>query len=261
MIRFGYFGQFFHGLQPQKDVPTAGAALRDLITQAAGQPPKALCFAARTDKGVHAIGNIATFWFKAPFNIQSFLENLAGLQVPGLRDIQCFEVDRHTHARGSSAAKRYRYALNGPDEQTSWQIIPERNLDAMREALTYILGEHDFSSFRTSGCTAGTPVKTIYEAIISPSPDSGEGLGVRFPSGTRSVTGGVYIDLYGDAFLRQMIRILVGVLCEIGTGLRKPEDMKVILEAKSRQAAGITAPACGLTLLSVELKGLGALET
>lgn len=243
MIRFGYFGQFFHGLQPQKDVPTAGGALRDLITQAAGQPPRALCFAARTDKGVHAIGNIATFWFQQPFDVALFLEKIQNLHSLGLRDIQCFQVDPKVHARGNSVGKHYRYMINGPDPEISWQIIPELNTDAMQEALSHIMGEHDFSSFRASGCTAGTPLKTLYEAKISIQQEA------------------VFIDIYGNAFLRQMIRILVGLLCEIGTGLRKSEDIRIILEAKNRLSAGITAPACGLSLVSVELSGLGALET
>lgn len=243
MIRFGYFGQFFHGLQPQINVPTAGAALRDQITLAAGQPPKALCFAARTDKGVHAIENIATFWFWGPFEPQSFLDQLHKIQMPGLRNVQGFEVHPKFHARGNSVGKHYRYVLNSQDPETSWQIVPELNLKAMREALSHIEGTHDFSSFRASGCVAGTTVKTIYEARLT---ESSEGL---------------VIDLHGDAFLRQMIRILMGCLCEIGTGLRAPEDIKTILDAKNRAAAGITAPACGLTLLSVDLRGLGAFGT
>ncbi len=222
-------------MQPQINVPTAGGALRDLITQAAGQPPKALCFAARTDKGVHAIENIATFWFKGPFDVQSFLDKLHNLQTPGLRNIYARQVDPKFHARGNSTGKRYCYVINGPDPETSWQIIPKLDLDAMQKALGYVQGTHDFQSFRASGCTAGTSIKTLYEAKLTQTAE------------------GLCIDLFGDAFLRQMIRILVGVLAEIGTGLRKPSDMLMILEAKSRQAAGITAPACGLTLLGVEL--------
>lgn len=243
MVRFGYFGQFFHGLQPQTNVPTAGGALRDLITKAAGQPPKALCFAARTDKGVHALENIATFWFKEPFDSASFLNKLHTIQAPGLLNIQGSQVDPKFHARGNSNGKHYRYVLNGPDPETSWQIAPKLNLEAMQEALGYIQGQHDFQSFRASGCTAGTTTKTLHAATLTESPE------------------GISINLFGDAFLRQMIRILVGLLCEIGAGLRRPEDIKTILAAKSRAAAGITAPACGLTLVGVELKGLGALGT
>lgn len=199
-------------------------------------PPKALCFAARTDKGVHAIENIATFWFRGPLDIPTFLAKLQETQVLGLRNVRGFQVDPKFHARGNSDGKHYRYVLNGPDPEISWQIVPELNLDAMREALSYIQGTHDFQSFRAAGCVAGTSVKTLYQAELTELPE------------------GLCIDLFGDAFLRKMIRILVGVLCEIGTGLRKPEDMKTILDAKNRQVAGITAPACGLTLLSVDLK-------
>ncbi|MES2503525.1 MAG: hypothetical protein V4534_01475 [Myxococcota bacterium] len=237
MIRFGYFGQFFHGLQPQRDVPTAGGALYDHISEAAEMAPKALCFAARTDKGVHAEHNIATFWFKGPFDGEAFLERLHATTPPGLKNIEGFAVDQKVHARGNSTGKHYRYTLNGVDADTSWQIEPELNLAYMEEALTYIKGTHDFSSFRASGCTAGTTVKTLFDAKLVKSQ--------VFP-------GEIYIELHGDAFLRQMIRILVGLLAEIGTGLRKPKDIQSILEAKNRQAAGITAPPGGLTLVSVD---------
>ena len=236
MIRFGYFGLFFHGLQPQKDIPTAGGTLRDLITRAAGQPPKALCFAARTDKGVHAIGNVATFWFKEPFDTQSFLKKIQSEQS-GLCNIQCLKVAKNIHARGSALSKHYRYVLNS-DPETSWEIVPKLNLKAMQKALNYLMGKHDFSSFRASRCSAGSPIKTIYSASLS----------LPF------YNQGICIDLEGDAFLRQMIRILVGVLVEVGTGLRKPEDVLAILDSKNRQTAGITAPAHGLTLVEVKIK-------
>lgn len=210
--------------------------MQDLIIQASGQQPKALCFAARTDKGVHAIENIATFWFKELEDITGFIDKIETTQVLGLNQIRVFQVDPKFHARGNSLGKKYRYCLNGIDDLTSWRIVPKLDLEAMREALSYVQGTHDFQSFRTSGCTAGNSVKTLHEVSLQETSD------------------GIAIDLYGDAFLRQMIRILVGALVEIGTGLRQPSEMQTILEAKNRRAAGITAPPCGLTLVGVQLK-------
>ncbi len=207
----------------------------DALTLAAGQKPKALCFAARTDKGVHAIKNVATCWFPEGFDDAAFFERLHTMAVPGLRDIHAERVHEKFHARGNSAGKRYSYEINGPDPDTSWQIVPELNLSAMREALTYMVGEHDFQSFRAKGCTAGTTVKTIYEARIRHCEQS----------------EAIHIEFVGNSFLRQMIRILVGTLAEIGTGLRPPSAIKDILEAKDRRTAGITAPPQGLTLVEV----------
>ncbi len=235
MIRFGYLGSVFHGLQPQPNVPTAGGALLDALSEAAGQKPKALCFAARTDKGVHAMKNVATCWFPEGFNDALFLERLHAMDVPGLRSIHAERVHEKFHARGNAAGKRYSYEINGQDPGTSWQIVPELNLEAMREALTYLVGIHDFQSFRAKGCTAGTTVKTIYEAQILENP--------------------LRVEFVGNSFLRQMIRILVGTLAEIGTGLRPPSAMQEILEAKDRRAAGITAPPQGLTLVEVLMSG------
>ncbi|MBH1988962.1 MAG: tRNA pseudouridine synthase A [Myxococcaceae bacterium] len=243
MVRFGYFGHFFHGLQPQKGLPTAGGTLQDWITECAGQAPKALCFSARTDKGVHALHNIGTFWFPNLEDIPGFLARLQQCPCNGLVNVEAIEVDPSVHARGSALGKHYRYVLNGPDAQTSWQIVPELNLTTMRLALDACLGTHDFKSFQGGGCSAGTTVKTLFHL------------------GLTSNEQGIQIDIFGNAFLRKMIRNLVGVLVEIGTGLRKPGEMAEIIASKHRQAAGITAPACGLTLVSVELKNLGAFGT
>jgi tRNA pseudouridine38-40 synthase len=210
----------------------------DALIEAGGQKPKALCFAARTDKGVHALKNVATCWFPEGFEDAPFLERLHAMDVPGLRGIQAERVHEKFHARGNADAKRYSYELNGLDPETSWQIIPELNLDAMREALSCIVGTHDFQSFRAKGCTAGTTLKTIYEATVRHCEQS----------------EAIHIEFVGNSFLRQMIRILVGTLAEIGTGLRPPGAMKEILEAEDRRAAGITAPPQGLTLVEVLIK-------
>ncbi|MBL4819167.1 MAG: hypothetical protein JKY15_08105 [Deltaproteobacteria bacterium] len=212
------------------------------LKSAAGQTPKALCFAARTDKGVHALENIATCWFPGPFDVQAFLKEAHELETPGLRNIKISPVDPKVHARGNSRGKRYRYEINGPSADTSWQIVPKLDSDAIRQALKYIEGEHDFQSFRVSGCSAATTVKKIFEVKL---------VEKAFPPLEKGGQGGFHIEIYGNAFLRQMIRILVGTLCEIGAGFRRPEDIRAILEARDRKAAGISAPAHGLTLVTV----------
>src|SRR5690349_612914 len=116
LVRFGYDGARFHGLQPQTpDLPTAGAALIDRLTQAAGRAPKGLHFAARTDAGVHALRNLATCWLPTAAREPSarpVAQVLADVMRPrpdGLTAVLALEVPTWVHARGSSRGKRYRY--------------------------------------------------------------------------------------------------------------------------------------------------------
>lgn len=247
LVRFGYDGSRFHGLQPQGALPTAGAALRERIEVAASQRARALSFAARTDAGVHALQNVATFWLSAPLDVDSMLTTLHRSRDDGLWLVRGVEVPHHVHARGSSRGKRYRYKIEfgvGEGEESSryeWSIVPPLDVNAMREAANALVGTHDFTSFRAPRCSSSTPVKTIVSVRIS------EG-GVT-PRGSFVVM----VDIVGDAFLRKMVRILVGTLVEVGAGLREASEMADILAARSRTAAGLAAPARGLTLMQVGL--------
>ena len=240
-------GHAFHGLQPQKEVPTAGEALCEHLTQATGGiRPSGLQFASRTDKGVHALESIATCWFRNPFDTQAFLKNIQILRTPGLLSIHARQVAYNVNARGCSRGKHYRYVIEDnhelPLQQNNpfaWSIVPKLDVKKMREATQFLIGEHDFQSFRAAGCSASSSVKHIFRLDVS-NP-------IVFKNGSRQIQ----IDFVGDAFLRQMIRLLAGVLIEVGAGLRKPSDVQTILEAHTRQAAGITAPAHGLMLMQV----------
>lgn len=245
LVRFGYDGSRFHGLQPQRHLPTAGAALRARLEEAAGQPARALCFAARTDAGVHAVSNAATFWLERPLDVERFLQAVSAPRDDGLWLVHAHETPTNVHARGSSRGKRYRYRLedNCTTEETTqryaWHIAPTLHVDRLRQAASFLVGTHDFTSFRAPRCTASTPVKTLAR------------VDVRGPFPTVGERRLFFIDLAGDAFLRKMVRILAGTLVEIGTGLREPDEMKAILEGRNRQLAGMAAPARGLVLLQV----------
>lgn len=245
LVRFGYDGSRFHGLQPQRDLPTAGGALRARLEEAAGQRARALCFAARTDAGVHALSNVATFWMERPLDIERFLHAISTPRDDGLWLVHGEHTPTNVHARGSSKGKRYRYRVEDgctTDETTqryAWHIAPTLDVDRLRAAAAHIVGTHDFTSFRARRCSASSTVKTLTQVEV------------RGPFPTRGERKLFFIDLAGDAFLRKMIRILVGTLVEIGTGLREPDDMRAILEARDRQLAGMAAPARGLILLQV----------
>lgn len=268
LIRFGYFGAPFRGLQPQKDQPTAGGALGARLEAAVGERARGLAFAARTDSGVNALTNLCTCFFPRKLLEARGLsdeEVVAAVAAPrddGLINVRPEIVPRNVHARGCSAGKRYRYFVDdgcaperiGPETRPSrprdprfglysWRIHPRLDLERMQAAATVLCGEHDYSSFRAAGCTAATPVKHLRH------------LRVRGPYALdRATDDGErrwVLELAGDAFVRKMVRNLVGTLVEIGTGWRPVDDAERLLAVKDRKEAGLTAPARGLTLVQV----------
>ena len=257
LVRFGYDGARFFGLQPQPGLPTAGAALFARLHEAACARPKGLAFAARTDRGVHAERNLATAYFladkgAAPLNwsavdVAAVAERAAVDRDDGLRDVEVYAVDPRVHARGISRGKHYRYVVRGgvdvegaealADPQR-WRVAPVLDVDAMSAAAAQLVGTHDFSSFRAGGCSAASPTKTLYRFDVST---------VVAADGATDIV----VDLVGDAFVRKMVRNLLGLLAEVGAGWRRVDDVAGIVAARHRQAAGLTAPPQGLTLVAV----------
>jgi tRNA pseudouridine38-40 synthase len=264
LVVFGYDGAPFYGLQPQPDRPTAGGALKTRIEKALGAPPRGLAFAARTDRGVHAWRNVATFWTPAaeggvPLDDNDVARIAAGIMADAddhLRVHAACRVPAHTHARAVGDGKHYRYRIkdsqpsraidDGDDDDgddgdnrddDAWCVVPALDVDAMREAAVACLGKHDFSSLRGGGCTAGTVEKTITRLDVA-----------------RGDDGVVVVDVEGDAFLRHMVRNLAGVLAEVGSGWRVATTIPAMLAARHRQAAGLMAPPHGLTLVEVKLR-------
>jgi len=246
LLFFGYRGDLFFGLQAQPGRLTVQSALEDRLNVAFGEVPRALQFAARTDRGVHAIHNVATCWSRELPDLAKVRQVLSADKNDGILYVKCFVVDRKVHARGSARAKFYRYVIETECEQVdaseigAWQIAPWLDKKALETAGACLLGEHDFTSFRGGGCSSGTPIKRIERFSIK---------GPFISSRSRSKT--YYIDIVANGFLRKMIRNLVGTLVEIGAGLKDPNDMRLILEAKDRAEAGLTAPPQGLTLMRV----------
>lgn len=246
MVRFGYLGHRFHGVQLQGRLPTVALALSQRIEQAAHMPPRSLCFAARTDRLVNAVAAIATFWLPARVDIPAFLQQLQQPRNDGLLHVQgrcCADI--HVHARGCAMGKRYRYVVqdNSPlgsaPNPLVWQIAPCVDVARMRVAARSLVGRHNFQSFRAAGCCAASPIKTLQHITI--------GDPIALPQGRRQI----WIELQGDSFLRKMVRIVVGLLVEVGIRLREPADVATILQQQNRRCCGVTAPAHGLSLLHV----------
>lgn len=244
LITFGYEGARFRGLQPQPGLPTAGATLRERFL-AEGQIPKALCFTARTDAGVHAIRNVATCWLKDPPELGPLLARLTLTRDDGLRNVAVFLVDRHVHARNIAKGKHYRYTLEDgcpaptPHATDRFCVHPALDVAAMHQAAQALVGTHDFSAFRGRGCGTKDPRRTIDRIDVT----------------RDSPTGGlVHIDVVGQSFLRHMVRIIAGTLAGVGCGWLPPEAVAHALAQGDRRLAGPTAPGAGLTLVDVLFK-------
>lgn len=157
-----------------------------------------------------------------------------------IRILKAEEVDERFHSRLSCKRKTYRYIINNSEQGTAIYRNLETNipfyLDAskMDEAAQYFVGEHDFKAFKASGTSSKSSVRTIYSAKV-----------IQMPNER------IYIELTGNGFLYNMVRIIAGTLVEVGSEKIKPEEIKSIIEAKDRAMAGKTLPPQGLFLVSV----------
>ncbi len=196
--------------------------------------------ASRTDAGVHALMNVAVFDTNTRIPGEKYAQGLNS-RLPDDICVQCsYEVPKEFHPRFTETIKTYEYKILNrrfPDptrRRDSLFYYGKLDDDAMNEAASYLIGPHDFKSFCASGHEGKSTVRTVYSASVEK-----EGDMIRF-------------RITGDGFLYNMVRIIAGTLIEAGKGAIDPKDMKAILEAKDRQAAGPTAPAHGLTLISIE---------
>lgn len=195
--------------------------------------------AGRTDAGVHALGQVAHFDLETSMDLFHLREamnaRLRILEAP-VSVIKVEETTPDFHARFSAIGRGYVYRMLNRRAPTVllqnrvWGVGYPLDIEKMREGAKYLLGHHDFSSFRGAGCQALSPLKTLDKLDI--------------------VTQGDEIDFIVEArsFLYHQVRNMVGTLKSVGDGKFTPEDVKTILEAKNRTFAGATAPACGLYL-------------
>lgn len=241
-----YDGSRYHGWQKQKGKVTLQSVLEETLSKITSEKTR-LISAGRTDAGVHSLGQVALFRTAQSHTPQVFKRALNSLLPPDIRIIDASEVSLDFHPRFSARAKSYLYFICLEERPPvfianyCWPVKGPLNLEAMKEACPYIEGTHDFSGFRASGCGARTTVRTISEVSIERHkeiPFMGAGFENDF----------IVIKVIGNAFLRYMVRNIVGTLVEIGKGKRLPPSIKEILEQGDRRLAGITAPARGLFL-------------
>ncbi|HSG04784.1 MAG TPA: tRNA pseudouridine(38-40) synthase TruA, partial [Nitrospiria bacterium] len=199
----------------------------------------------RTDSGVHAKAQVANFRTVSPMRAREWAQALNHFLPEDLAVLRAASVSPRFHARFSAIGKVYRYRIlnrripNPLNRRFVWMFFQELDLRRMRAAARYLLGRHDFSSFRVgppqtdSMNSARHPFCRIKELKIKKTGDE------------------IAFLVQGDRFLRQMVRTMVGTLVEIGRGKENPSAMKRILEKKDRRSAGPTAPSRGLCLEKV----------
>lgn len=203
--------------------------------------------ASRTDAGVHARGQVASFRTERTIPLHGIRRGLNSLLPSAISVAEASEVADDFHPRFSATGKHYRYLVFTRADRSplwrsrAWHHPGPLDLAAMRQAAGALIGEHDFAAFRAAGCTARTTVRNIEEIAIGDAATWDPHL--------------VAIDVRGNAFLRNMVRIVVGTLVEVGEGRRPVDQVAEILASRDRTQAGLTAPAQGLELVSVRYGG------
>ena len=251
MLTIEYDGSEFSGWQRQPERRTVQGELEKVLSKVCGVPVQ-INGTSRTDAGVHALGQRASFKVEsgiptdkiklAANNILAGGKNLAS-QVGDVRILEIEEKEQDFHARFDSKGKKYRYVVFNDDNQDifrrkyCYQVNKPLNIEDMQKAATNIVGTHDFACFQSAGGQEKeTTVRTIYSLDVFRNQKD------------------VVIEVAGDGFLYNMVRIITGTLVEVGLGKRKPEDLIEIIESTDRKMAGHKAPAEGLYLVEVYYK-------
>ena len=289
LLSVAYDGTDYAGFQAQKSgVPTIEGELNRALTELTGVPVEVIG-ASRTDSGVHARCNLAVFDTESRIPPEKFAHAI-NVRLPDQICVQTsMEVPADFHPRRCSTVKTYEYRIwnaQMPDPMRRLYTYFSRyrfDIDKMREAAAYLVGEHDFKSFCSTYTSAKTTVREVlaveveeilpgYEIALPGSEIALPGSEIALTDsenvsdsrsdagpGSDSVSSAarmpreIVIRVTGRGFLYNMVRIIAGTLMEVGRGAKTPDQIPDILSACDRRAAGPTAPACGLTLVRYEI--------
>ncbi len=233
-----YDGTGMCGWQRQNNGPTVQQHLEEAIRSMTSEE-NTILGASRTDAGVHSLGQTCIFKTRRTISCFGFQRGINTALPDQISVRSASDVADDFHPRFAARGKHYCYTLlnrlaPSPLERiTSWHRPMALDLEAMQEAANVLVGEHDFSAFRASGCGANTPNRRIDRIAVSREGDL------------------VRIEVWGNAFLRNMVRIIAGTLVDTAIGKTSPAQLSEILESCDRRRAGQTAPPQGLCLLEV----------
>ena len=232
-----YDGSEYYGFQKQKSTEqTIQGNLENSISKVANHSIKTFC-SGRTDAGVHAFMQVVHFDTESRRSTREWVRGINSYLPHDIKVLWSKELDETFHARYSATHRSYLYRiLNNQTPSALWSkrslFIPQKlDIRAMRAASKYLIGEHDFSSFRGSGCQSNSPVRTIEDIKIT------------------KKNNFITFELRANAFLLHMVRIIIGTLLIVGKREIKPLEMKNILNEKDRRIAGKTVSSSGLYFL------------
>ena len=231
-----YIGTAFSGWQKQQNSNTVQAAIEDAIKKITGKESE-LTASGRTDAGVHALGQVANFHTDTSIPPERLKYALNSQLNEDIRIIESVQAEDEFHSRFGAKKKTYLYRIQTGDvrrafeKNRSYYVKGSLDIDKMREQARFIVGEHDFSAFKSEGSSARNFVRTVYSLELRQNGDI------------------IEMEITGNGFLYNMVRIIAGTLIEAGRG--RETDVKKILESRSREFAGPTAPAMGLYLKNV----------
>jgi tRNA pseudouridine38-40 synthase len=233
-----YDGTDFSGWQRQDGQRTVQGVIEDAIRQMTGESVFVRA-AGRTDAGVHADGQVATFDLAQVIPPHGLLRGLNSILPPDVALIETGHAPADFDARFSARGKVYRYTVwnhfvRSPRRaRTTWHVRQRVDMEAVRQTAALLVGEHDFRAFRAADCDRRTTRRIVRRIDVDH-----QGVVITF-------------EVEATAFLKNMVRILVGTLIDVGRGRVEPATVARMLEAGDRTVGGMTAPACGLTLVRV----------
>lgn len=234
-----YDGKEFNGWQKQPDKLNIQGEIERAVQGITGEEVE-LIGSGRTDAGVHALGQVANFKTESTLPIEKMAVAINSKLKKSIRIQKAEEVDLRFHARYNCKQKTYCYVIHQGEEASAifrnleYFIPMKLDISKMKKAITYFEGEHDFKGFKASGTSSKSSIRTIYHTQIE------------------EKEGRIYIQLTGNGFLYNMVRIIAGTLAEVGCGKIMPEEIPTIIESGDRTRAGKTLPPYALYLLKVE---------
>jgi tRNA pseudouridine38-40 synthase len=235
-----YDGTAFHGWQIQPGQRTIQGVIKEQIDQIT-QGEVNLIGAGRTDAGVHAQGQVANFQTESTIDLSALQRGLNSLLAPDIVIKGIEEVAEDFHARFSARSKTYEYHILNRSYPSAflkayvWFIPHQLDVAAMKRCGRLLIGSHDFSSFRASGDESRHSIREVIHFEIE-----------------RREGDLIVIVIEANAFLREMVRSIVGTLVDVGRGKTSLEEFQEIFQARDRRKAGMTAPAQGLFLVEVK---------
>lgn len=233
-----YDGKKFGGWQKQPNELNIQGEIEQAIKQITGEDVE-LNASGRTDSGVHALGQVANFKTNSNLDIEKFAVAINSKLKKSIVIKKAEEVPENFHARYNCKGKKYRYIINNSYQGTAiyrdleYHIPQKLDIEKMQEGIKFFEGKHDFKGFKASGTSGKSTIREIYKAEVK-------------QEGER-----IIIELTGNGFMYNMVRIISGTIVDVGLGKISPNQIPDIINAKDRTRAGKTLPASGLYLVEV----------